>query len=63
MQAGCGTPVIPAFRRQRQEDPTFKTSLGYTARPYLKKKKQKHNCIDESLFKDKFIDECLFKGK
>jgi hypothetical protein len=32
------TPKIPAFRRLRQEDHEFKTSLGYTARPCLKNK-------------------------
>lgn len=30
-------PIIPTFRRLRQEDCKFKVSLGYLARPYLKK--------------------------
>jgi hypothetical protein len=29
-------PAIPVFRRLRQEDQEFKTSLGYKARVYLK---------------------------
>jgi hypothetical protein len=31
-------PVITAFRRLRQENPEFKTNLGYIARPCLKNK-------------------------
>jgi hypothetical protein len=36
-----GTPVIPAFRKLRQEVLKFEASLGYMARPYLKINKQK----------------------
>jgi hypothetical protein len=32
--------LIPALERQRQEELQFDASLGYTARPYLKKKKK-----------------------
>jgi hypothetical protein len=32
-------PVIPALRRLRQKDHKFEAGLGYTMRPYLKKKK------------------------
>jgi tRNA A22 N-methylase len=32
-------PVIPALRRQRQEEPQLKISLGYIVRPCLKKNK------------------------
>jgi hypothetical protein len=35
------TPVIPALRRQSQEDCKFQVSLGYMARPYFKKQKIK----------------------
>jgi hypothetical protein len=31
------TPVIPALRKQRQEDGEFKGSVGYILKPYLKK--------------------------
>jgi hypothetical protein len=33
--------VIPTFRRQGQEDPEFKASLGYTVRSYLQTKQNK----------------------
>jgi hypothetical protein len=33
-------PVIPALGRLRQEDPEFKTSLGYIVKLCLKKKKK-----------------------
>jgi hypothetical protein len=36
-------PVIPALRRQRQEDRNFKTSVGYRARPYLNKEKEEES--------------------
>jgi hypothetical protein len=32
-------PIIPVFRRLKQEDQKFKASLDYTERPYLKKKR------------------------
>jgi hypothetical protein len=34
-------PVIPALRRQRQEESKFEVYLSYIARPYLKKRKEK----------------------
>jgi hypothetical protein len=33
--------VIPAFGRLRQKDGKLKSYLGYTVRPYLKKKRKK----------------------
>jgi hypothetical protein len=36
-------PEIPAHRRQRQEEREFQTSLGFLARPCLKKNKNKQN--------------------
>jgi hypothetical protein len=36
---GC-MPVIPAFRRRRQEDPKLEASLGYVMRFCLQKKKK-----------------------
>jgi hypothetical protein len=44
--------IIPALRRQRQEDPKLKASLSYTVRPYLKNKTK--NCLQLSL-----VDICL----
>jgi hypothetical protein len=35
------TSIIPAVRRLRQEDLEFKASLGYTAKPCLKKENKK----------------------
>jgi hypothetical protein len=32
--------MIPGLRRQRQQDPEFKTTLGYLTRPGLKGKKK-----------------------
>jgi hypothetical protein len=42
-QARWYTPIISALGRLRQEDFEFKTSLGHTMRPYLKKEQQKTN--------------------
>jgi hypothetical protein len=38
------TLVIPALRRLRQENCEFKSSLGYIARPCLKKPKTRVFC-------------------
>jgi hypothetical protein len=38
-------PVIPAFRRLRQEGHEFKVSLGCIARAYLKKNKKHLICL------------------
>jgi hypothetical protein len=34
-------PIIPAFRKLRQEGPKFEDSLGYTVRPCFKKAKKR----------------------
>jgi hypothetical protein len=39
-QAWWHTPLIPALRRLKQKDHKFEASLGYIARPSLKKKKK-----------------------
>jgi hypothetical protein len=38
-------PIIPAFRRWRQEKPKFQASLGYIFRDCLKKKKKKKKWV------------------
>ena len=38
---GCHTPVIPVFRRVRQEDHRFEASLSNLARPCFKIKRKK----------------------
>jgi hypothetical protein len=38
-------PIIPAFRRLRQEDQEFEDSLGYIVSHYLKGKKSKLNIV------------------
>jgi hypothetical protein len=42
-------PEIPAFRRLRQEDEEFKTSLGYITRPCLKSQNKQKN-TDEKIY-------------
>lgn len=42
-------PIIPAFKRLRQEDPEFKASPGYMATPYLLKIKINHQSKHMSL--------------
>jgi hypothetical protein len=37
--------VIPALGKLRQEDHESKTNMGYTVRPYLKKKRKKKNSM------------------
>jgi hypothetical protein len=37
------TTVVPTLRRLRQEYGEFKASLGYTVKPYLKKKRKSRN--------------------
>jgi hypothetical protein len=37
-------PIIPAFKRLKQEDGEFQSNLDYIMRPCLKKKKQKKFC-------------------
>jgi hypothetical protein len=44
-QAWWYAPVIPALRKLRQEDLQFKTSLGYTARPCLKKNQKQNHVV------------------
>jgi hypothetical protein len=40
-QAWWHTPVIPTVKRLKQENHEFQTSLGYKARPGLKKTMKK----------------------
>jgi hypothetical protein len=41
-------PVIPALMRLRKEDHNFQANLGFTARPCLKKKKdKKYSCVED----------------
>jgi hypothetical protein len=42
-------PIIPAFGRLRQEDPEFKTRMGYVVRPCLKKTKPKPKNLKMSI--------------
>jgi hypothetical protein len=51
---------MPAFRRLRQEDLQFKVSLGYLARPCLKRKKKK-TTMKTDLLTDLFF--VALKGK
>jgi hypothetical protein len=44
-QAWWCTPIIPAVRRQRQEDQAFKASLGYIVRSCLKKQTKVQNLV------------------
>jgi hypothetical protein len=37
------TPIIPGLSMLRQENSEFKTSLGYTVSPYVKKQKKTSN--------------------
>jgi hypothetical protein len=37
------TPIIPGLSMLRQENSEFKTSLGYTVSPYVKKQKKTNN--------------------
>jgi hypothetical protein len=47
-------PVIPTLKTLRREDHKFKASLGYRARPCLKKKKKVENNLNTlQVMKDK----------
>jgi hypothetical protein len=43
------TPLIPAYRRLRQEDFEFQASLAYGARPSLTKPRHTHKGHDAAL--------------